>query len=110
MKDLQPWELRLKKQGKHDFAISETCNVDDSERREDDEFTCRIVTHTEELASIYIYICYSTGELFNTPLSAFITSTCGQSVGRPSTYYYCSKPSTKSFSVRIWYKVFVYWR
>ena len=42
------------------------------------EFTCRIVTYAEELVSIYI--CYSTGEWFNTPLSVFITSTPGQCV------------------------------
>ena len=41
-----------------------------------DEFACRIVTYAEELASIHI--CYSTGDWFNTPLSGFITSTCGQ--------------------------------
>ena len=37
------------------------------------EFICRIVTYTEELTSIYI--CYSTGDWFNTPLSGLITST-----------------------------------
>ena len=31
--------------------------------------------HAEELASIYI--CFSTGVWFNTPLSSFVHSTCG---------------------------------
>ena len=39
-------------------------------------FTCRIVTYVEELVSVYI--CYSTGDWFNTPLSGFITSTYSQ--------------------------------
>ena len=38
-----------------------------------DESTCRIVTYLEELASIYI--SYSTGDWFNTPLFGCILST-----------------------------------
>ena len=38
-------------------------------------FTCRIVTYAEELASAYI--CYATGNWFNTPLSGYITSMYG---------------------------------
>ena len=34
------------------------------------------ITYAKELTSIYI--CYSTGDWFNTSLSGFITSTCGQ--------------------------------
>ena len=43
-----------------------------------DEFTCRIVTYAEELASIYI--CYSTGDRLNAHLSCCITSPYGQCV------------------------------
>ena len=48
-----------------------------------------------------MYICYSTGDWFNTALSGFITSTCVQ---------YYSKPSTNLVSIYVWYKLFVYWR
>ena len=45
------------------------------EMRTGDRFTCRIVTYAEVLVSVYI--CYSTGEWFNTPLPGFIMSTYG---------------------------------
>ena len=50
--------------------------ADDSKSGEDDWFNCRIVTYAEELVSIYI--CYSTGGWFSTPLSGVITSTYGK--------------------------------